>query len=220
LLQGEVAWQVADVALETVEYGGCHGVRGYPPGGNYGCGTCGQGGADEANPFVSSGALRHPGLACSEDKGSATTQIHLLQILCPQPPIRPFGRKLQPRPDRIGMLVLAVTVDPDLAVTMEFQGLLQPGGGGVLAVQYGMGRSASSWGQHGGRRANQEQLLTAAELTVGAAVAGRTGREDQIMRNEDRAARLYLELAGLRTGYLTALLRLQLRSGGPAAAVL
>jgi hypothetical protein len=96
LLQGEITWQVAGVALETIKHGCRHRVRGYPSSREHRCRSGGDGGSDEADPFVSAGSLSHPGLAGSQGEGSTATQIHQLQLFCPQPSIRSFRRELQP----------------------------------------------------------------------------------------------------------------------------
>lgn len=96
LLQSEVARQVADVAFETIEHDRRYGVVRRPPGRDDCCGTCVKSSPHEADPFISSDALSHPGLTGPEHQDPATAQIHPLQLFRPQPPVRPFGRELKP----------------------------------------------------------------------------------------------------------------------------
>ncbi len=154
-LQREVARQVADIAVETIEHGRRHRVRRPPPGRDDCWGTRVHGGSDEADPFGPSLALGHPGFAGSEHEGPATPQIHPLQVFWPQPPTGFVGCELQPRFRRIARFVLAVPVDPYLAMAVAFEFRLQRGESGTFAVQL-LGAPVGGSSKPGGRRTDHE----------------------------------------------------------------
>jgi hypothetical protein len=53
-----------------------------------------EGSPDEAEPFVSSDALRHPGLAGAQHERPAAAQIHRLQLIGVETPVGPVGSEL------------------------------------------------------------------------------------------------------------------------------